>query len=138
MLRCLGFYSFTNSVRDYDEHYNMLLEYAEMSLHDFFRNFDPPQLAEEIYSQWKAFCQIAKGIETLHGFDYEGAKWLGYVGVLRSNLISLTLGPKMAWRYQAPKLTTRGQRMEACRLWLRCLPPELPKQNTTSKVDRAY
>lgn len=77
ILRCLGFYSLTGSEDYEDVHYNILLEYAEMNLHEFFKAYDPPQLAAEIYSQWKEFCQVAYAIETLHGFDYEGSVWSG-------------------------------------------------------------
>lgn len=50
-----------------------------MNLHEFFQAADPPQLAEEILSQWESFCKIAKAIETLHDFNYKGANWSGYV-----------------------------------------------------------
>lgn len=90
MLRCLGFYSFTkqehdmNSIHnehDDDEHYNILLEYAEKNLDELFRQ-DPPQLAEDIHSQWQDLCHISGAIETLHDFEHDGARWSGYVGIL--------------------------------------------------------
>jgi len=77
MLRCLGFYNFTDRAHDQNKHYNILLEFARMNLHQFFMEMDPPQLAGEILSQWKSFCHIAQAIETLHGFEYDGAQWLG-------------------------------------------------------------
>lgn len=79
MLRCLGFYSFAGNEHDGDEKNNILLEYADLNLHEFFTGSHPPQLAEEIYSQWKDFCRIAEAIETLHAFEYDEARWSGLV-----------------------------------------------------------
>jgi hypothetical protein len=92
ILRCLGFYSFTDYKRTRDEpvedkQYNILLEYADMNLHELFTKCQPPQLAEDIYSQWVAFCRVAEAIENFHDFNYEGAKWSGYV----STCITCTL-----------------------------------------------
>lgn len=90
MLRCLGFYSFTDNEHDEDEHYNILLEYAELNLHEFFKDFHPPQLAKDIYSQWKDFCRIAEAIETLHGFDFDETRWSGFVITLEFIWAALT------------------------------------------------
>ncbi|KAG9563592.1 hypothetical protein KCU71_g3702, partial [Aureobasidium melanogenum] len=81
MLRCLGSY---NSIDERGhKYYNILLEFADMNLHDFFMALDPPQLAEEVCSQWAEFCQIAAAIETLHHFDYEGSEWSGWHGDIK-------------------------------------------------------
>lgn len=84
MLRCLGFYNCLDKNDPPKTHYSILLEFAETNLHDFFQNEDTPQLAEEIISQWEKFCHIAQAIETLHGFEYDGARWLGFVSTLGS------------------------------------------------------
>ncbi|KAG9601191.1 hypothetical protein KCU77_g2024, partial [Aureobasidium melanogenum] len=92
MLRCLGFYSFTDNEHDEDEHYNILLEYAELNLHEFFKDFHPPQLAKDIYSQWKDFCRIAEAIETLHGFDFDETRWSGWHGDIKPKNLLLVNG----------------------------------------------
>ncbi|KAH0271672.1 hypothetical protein KCU91_g7231, partial [Aureobasidium melanogenum] len=81
ILRCLGSYNFVDNQGK--THYNILLEFADLNLHEFFMDFDPPQLAEEVNSQWAELCEIASAIETLHNFEYDGARWLGWHGDIK-------------------------------------------------------
>lgn len=52
--------------------YNILLEYGEFDLEEYFRNRLPPSLQKEILSFWTNMLAIAKQVGALHKFERRG------------------------------------------------------------------
>ena len=59
--------------------YNLLLEYGEQDLDEYFADHAPPVACEEIYSFWEGLFKIANALLSVHSFSYEaGRDYDGY------------------------------------------------------------
>jgi len=56
---------------------NILLEYGNVDLGEFFVSYDAPQRLAEIYLNWKSLCEVAKAIETIHELSYQEENYYG-------------------------------------------------------------
>lgn len=57
---------FLGSYKQGDTH-NILLEYADLgTLEDFFQNFDPPSLGEDIVLFWERLFNVVKALVRIH------------------------------------------------------------------------
>lgn len=67
--------------------YNILLEYGEFDLDEFFgeQHRQPPILGSEIVSFWKSFFKVADAISTLHNLTIqtEDGRTKGYNGYVK-------------------------------------------------------
>ena len=60
--------------RDFNEtSYNILLEYAQMDLSDYFKNMKPPISSLEIEVFWRALFAIADAVKGIHNLKVKDA-----------------------------------------------------------------
>ena len=87
MVQCLGDYKVTFKPPDTQESavaslhenkdkyttYNILLEYGEMDLGDYFGEVLPPVLPSEIEAFWRSLFPIADALKAIHNLKVPGA-----------------------------------------------------------------
>ena len=66
-VRCLSDY--THEAEDSERNYNILLEYGELDLDEYFFSRDPPILPSQIASFWRNMLDIASAIANIHQFS---------------------------------------------------------------------
>ena len=54
--------------------YNILLEYAEMDLEEYFRNFHPPFLPNEVRGFWQELINVVAALEKIHDWKPPGGR----------------------------------------------------------------
>ena len=70
MIRCLGDYTYG----DQDQKtYNILLEYGEVDLDEYFVATPPPALAPDIVVFWEDLFKVAEAVRDLHSFKFPRA-----------------------------------------------------------------
>jgi hypothetical protein len=70
LIRCLGDYSTEeDDPRGIGRTFNILLEYGELDLDEFFASYQPPVLPTEIAEFWRNLSVIADVIRRIHMFE---------------------------------------------------------------------
>jgi len=89
MVKYLGDYSHTghreaNLPESITTTHNILLEYGEMDLQEYFLAFSPPILNAEVKTFWKNMLEVAQALEGIHNLktkkyetvqEYHGSVW---------------------------------------------------------------
>ena len=70
MIRCLGDYTYGEEDQ---KTYNILLEYGEADLDEYFSTTPPPALASEIIAFWEDLFKVAEAVRDLHSFEFPRA-----------------------------------------------------------------
>ena len=75
MVKYLGHYSFdeTQPNGSIEKTYNILLEFGEMDLDQYFADEDsePPVRTREINRFWESLFKVAKALKTFHNLSFE-------------------------------------------------------------------
>jgi hypothetical protein len=76
LVRCLGDFK-------HGENYNIILQYGELDLDEYFVTTPPPALGSDIVAFWENMLGVARGLEGLHSFVLPRAgldeQYFGYV-----------------------------------------------------------
>lgn len=66
MVRYLGNFTYDTHEDPQSRTFNLLLEYGEQDLDEFFFRDRPPRLALEIHQFWSGLFEVAKALATVH------------------------------------------------------------------------
>jgi len=73
LIRYLGQFSLKEKVGDKEKKtYNILMEFGEFDLDEYFAVNKPPERYEEIMSFWRNLFKIARALQIVHNFSYHG------------------------------------------------------------------
>jgi hypothetical protein len=83
LIRCLGHFTEKLDVDGHTEKtHNLLLEYGELDLDEYFAETPPPATVDDIIPFWRNMFNVVDALEFIHNFqDYSGQDYFGCVFV---------------------------------------------------------
>ena len=71
MVQCLGSYTYNEKLSDKTmlKTYNILLEFGEQDLEEYFAEAPPPVLKSKIVAFWRSLFEIAGALKKCHNSD---------------------------------------------------------------------